>query len=46
MSGRNSKADVQRWRSEPAAFIEEVCHDPESGRSYSIVRSADFWREY
>ena len=34
-----SKADIQRWRSDPAAFIEEVCHDPETGKPFILNRA-------
>jgi phage terminase large subunit-like protein len=39
MSGRNIKSDIQRWRSDPASFIEEVCHDPETGKPFILNRA-------
>jgi phage terminase large subunit-like protein len=34
-----TRADFQRWRSDPAAFIEEVCHDPETGKPFILNRA-------
>ena len=34
-----SKADIQRWRTDPASFIEEVCHDPETGKPFILNRA-------
>jgi len=37
MTGRLTPAVLERWRSEPASFIEETLHDPETGRSFKLL---------
>jgi hypothetical protein len=36
-SRRLIPAAFERWRSQPAAFIEEVLHDPETGQPYKLL---------
>jgi hypothetical protein len=37
MTRRMTPAALERWRSDPAAFIEEVLCDPETGKPYKLL---------
>jgi phage terminase large subunit-like protein len=37
MSGRLTPAALERWRSDPAAFIEECLFDPETGKPFTLL---------
>jgi hypothetical protein len=39
-------AALERWRSAPAAFIEEVLHDPETGQPYRLLSAERTFLDY
>jgi phage terminase large subunit-like protein len=46
MTGRLTPAVLERWRSQPALFIEEALHDPETGRPYRLLDAERRFLDY
>lgn len=39
MSNKISKANLTRWQADPVAFVEEVLHDPETGKPFRLYEA-------
>jgi hypothetical protein len=39
-------AALRRWRRQPTAFVEEVLHDPETGKPYRLMRAERAFLEH